>query len=268
MGVQTPETVLLDMDTNSKQWPECLMIIRHGQSARNVAKDAAKAAGNKLSYVDAVRDQDTPLTELGMSQALNLGVHLRPDPAFHGEMHYDAIIVSPYLRTRQTADQIVRGLGYPPEIVVEERLREIEFGILDGLTPDGIRAKYPEEIARREKEGKYWYRAPGGESRPDVALRVHSFLGTLKREYAGKRVMIVCHSVVVLIFRRLLERWSESEYLQVDREDDVKNCSMTMYSINHMTGKLELRAYNRTLTPEGKQDLIQIGARGRVTILG
>ena len=61
-----------------------------------------------------------------------------------------------------------------PLIVREERIREIEFGILDVLTSEGIKAKYREEYARREREGKYWYRPPGGESRPDVALRVQS----------------------------------------------------------------------------------------------
>jgi broad specificity phosphatase PhoE len=235
------------VDTIQRKWPETLTIIRHGQSERNVAKDAATAAGGKLSYVDAVRDQDTPLTELGMAQALHVGVHLRKDI-----LTFDTILVSPYLRTRQTSDQIIRGLDYQPEIVIEERIREIEFGILDGLTPEGIAAKYPEEIARRKKEGKYWYRAPGGESRPDVALRVQSLLGTLARDYVDKRVMVVCHSVVVLVFRRLLERWGEQEYLKVDREDDVKYCSMTRYSVNNMTGKLELRAYNATLTADGK----------------
>jgi broad specificity phosphatase PhoE len=228
------------MEISQVKWPKELVIVRHGQSERNVAKDEAKAAGNKLSYVDAVRDQDTVLTPLGFGQALEVGVNFRS----MGDERFDAVLVSPYMRTRQTAEQIVRGLGYTPEIVVEERIREIEFGILDGLTPEGVRAKYPEEVARRQKEGKYWYRPPGGESRPDVALRVHSLLGTLTRDYAGKRVLVVCHSVVVLVFRRLLERWTEAEYLKVDREDDVKNCSVTRYSLNDLTGKLDLDCYN------------------------
>jgi broad specificity phosphatase PhoE len=239
------------MDAVKSKWPDELVIIRHGQSERNVAKDAAKAAGGKLSYVDSIRDQDTPLTALGMGQALEVGVRLRPD---NPDFRTDAILVSPYLRTRQTAAQIILGLGYVPEIVVDERLREIEFGILDGLTPQGIEAKFPEEIQRRRKEGKYWYRPPGGESRPDVALRIHSLLDTLTRDYAGKRVMVVCHSVVVLVFRRLLERWGEEEYLKVDKEDDVKNCSITRYSVNNMTGKLVLRCYNRTFVPGGGLD--------------
>ena len=90
-----------------------------------------------------------------------------------------------------------------------------------------MKAKYPEEFARRKREGKYWYRPPGGKSRPDVVLRVHSFLGTLTRDYREKSVLVVCHSVVVLVFRRLLERWGEKEYMKIDSENDVLNCSVT-----------------------------------------
>ena len=69
----------------------------------------------------------------------------------------------------------------------------------------------------------------GGESYPDVNLRVHSFLGTLVREHAGGRVLVVTHSVVVLCFRRLLERMEEHEVLDLDRRDEVKNASLLVY---------------------------------------
>jgi broad specificity phosphatase PhoE len=229
---------------NESKWPAALTIVRHGQSERNVQKEASKAAGLLHSYVDSVRDQDTLLTVVGKGQALHVGVELREDEA------YDVILLSPYTRTRQTTEHICRGMGYYTKLVEDERLREIEFGILDGLTPDGIKAKYPEEIARRKKEGKYWYRAPGGESRPDVALRIQSLLGTIVREYAGKRVLVVTHSVVVLVFRKLLERWNEEDYMKIDKEQDVKNCSITHYISEG--DKLILQKYNHVCYPEDK----------------
>lgn len=231
---------------SAQKWPDELTIIRHGQSERNVAKDLAKAAGLKVCYADAIRDQDTPLTPLGIRQALGVGKGLQGFP-------YDVMLVSPYLRTVQTANYITQGLGYTPEIVIEERIREIEFGLLDGLTPDGIADKYPEEVLRRKKEGKYWYRPPGGESRPDVALRVHSVLGTITREYARRRVLVVCHSVVVLIFRRLLERWGEQDYMRVDKEDDVKNCSLTTYLYDSQFKRLVLDEYNKAFPLGGEE---------------
>jgi probable phosphoglycerate mutase len=178
-----------------QKWPSQLVIVRHGESERNVSKDIAKRRGAH-SYGSGLRDMDTPLTKVGHRQAISTGEYLAK------KYRFDMIISSPYLRTLQTADLILKQMRNKPTVVREERLRELEFGILDGLTTDGIKAKHPEESARRKREGKYWYRPPGKESRPDVALRVQSFLGTLTRDCRARNVLVVCHSVVVL-----LERW-------------------------------------------------------------
>jgi 2,3-bisphosphoglycerate-dependent phosphoglycerate mutase len=225
-------------DSPEQKWPDHLVIVRHGESARNVAKERARMAAEGV-YGMGLRDVDTPLTPLGHEQAIKTGRFLAR------RFHFDAVFTSPYLRTRQTTDEIMKALKPEPRLIIEERLREIEFGSMDGLTPQGFKEKFPEEWARREREGKYWYRPPGGESRPDVALRVHSFLGTLTRDYRKKSVLVVCHSVVVLIFRRLLERWGEEEYMKTDREADVLNCSMTAYRFNRKTRRLELDHFNQ-----------------------
>lgn len=234
----------------SMKWPSELLIIRHGQSLANIRKDAAKtarASGQEPESAWALqheRDQDTPLSDLGVLQARALGQHLKNQ--YYQKLDY--ILMSPYVRTRQTTEHVISGMEYQPQVVVEERVREIEFGIFDGFTREGVALRYPEESKRRERDGKYWYRPPGGESRPDIRLRCHSVLGTISREYAGKKLLVVCHSVVVLALRSLLERWGEAEYMQVDREDDVKNCGLTRYEFNPASGKLELREYN-TVAP-------------------
>lgn len=231
-------------------WPASITIIRHGQSERNVLKEQANARGEKWTGVDGPRDQDTPLTSIGRMQARCVGQELRKRISLYG---YPAVFfVSPYSRTKQTSEEIVDAIGgypAPPKIVTEERIREVEFGILDGLSYEGVKAKYPEEVNRRAKEGKYWYRPPGGENRPDVCERVRSFLGTLVRDYEGQHVVVICHSVVVLCFRRLLERWGEEEYMKVDKEDDVKNCSITVYAPNE-NGSIRLKEYNTICYPE------------------
>jgi hypothetical protein len=61
-------------------------------------------------------------------------------------------------------------------------------------------------------------------------------------------VVVVCHSVVVLSFRALLERWGEDDYLQVDKENDVKNASITHYKFQK---KLRLKEYNSVFYTEG-----------------
>src|SRR5579864_8847752 len=221
-----------------QKWPDLLVIVRHGQSERNLAKELAKASGSLETWPSNLRDVDTPLTPLGVQQAIATGQFLRDKAGF------DVIFSSPYMRTLQTSQHISEHLATAPRLILEERIREIEFGVLDGLTHGGVRERYPEEWMRREREGKYWYRPPGGESRPDVALRVHSFLGALTRDYRQKKVLVVCHSVVVLIFRRLLERWDEAKYLEVDHEDDVLNCGITTYRYDAAAHRLELNGYN------------------------
>lgn len=223
---------------NFEKWPSLLLLARHGQSEANLRKDASKVAGQEPSWTGVLRDQDSPLTPLGQKQAVGLGklvAGYRPE----------YIITSPYLRAKQTTEGIITGMKHRPFVVVEERIREIEFGVMDGIDRKKFRELYPLEADRRERDGKYYYRPPGGENRPDVRLRVHSVLDTLNRDYVGYRVMIVCHSVVVLAFRSLLERWSEDQYLQVDKEDDVKNCGLTVYR-RQDDRKLILEEYNRT----------------------
>lgn len=221
-----------------EKWPALLALVRHGESEANKRKNAAKAQGQEPEWTDVIRDQDSPLTELGHAQAFVLGGWME-----HPTDRLDYIVMSPYLRAKQTAAGIVQGLGYTPKVVVEERLREIDFGVMDGIDRKRFRELFPSEADRRERDGKYYYRPPGGENRPDVRLRVHSFLDTLNRDYVGLKVLVVCHSVVVLAFRSLLERWDEAEYLQVDKEDDVKNCGLTVYR-RYEDRKLILQNYN------------------------
>jgi broad specificity phosphatase PhoE len=221
-----------------QKWPNTLVLVRHGQSERNVAREQALGKPHIFHYHEGLRDIDVKLTKQGFEQAHLTGAFLAE------RFKFDVAFVSPYTRTMQTAETILKHFEPHPKMVREERIREIEFGMMDGLTNAGIKHQYPDEWERKKREGIYWYRPPGGESRPDVALRVQSFLGTLTRDYCGAHALVVCHSVVVLIFRRLLERWGEEEYLKVNRENDVKNCSMTAYRYDPQAGRLVLDEYN------------------------
>lgn len=235
------------MPPPEQKWMNHLVIVRHGESQRNVGRMAALAAG-RHDYHGDVRDMDVPLTPRGTKQAEYTGKHLART------FRFDRVFVSPYLRTVQTAECVLKQFRNRVDVTYEERIREKEFGILDGLTKSGIAAHYPDELKRRERGGKYYYRPPGGESYPDVALRLHSFLGTLARDCRKQSVLVVCHSVVVLMFRRLLERLTEKELLAIDRdpEQDVCNCSITWYKFDPTLGKkgrLVLREFNTVHYP-------------------
>lgn len=226
-------------------WPERLWIVRHGESAGNVARQAAYRAGEERIALSA-RDIDVPLSPRGEAQAAALGAWFAAQPA---EDRPQVLLASPYVRARETA-RIFRdaggGVGEEP-ICLDERLREKEFGVLDGLTTRGIAATLPEQAAFRRLLGKFYHRPPGGESWCDVILRLRSMLDTVALHHAGQRVMIVAHQVVVLCLRYVIETMTEEEIMAIDRTGEVANCSVTEYRFDPsagVSGKLALVRYN------------------------
>jgi probable phosphoglycerate mutase len=211
-----------------QRWPAKLWIVRHGQSAGNVARDAAHDAGKTVIDLE-VRDVDIPLSPLGERQAAALGRWFAALGAAHKP---EILLSSPYLRARQTARALcaaggVVGDARPP--IVDERLREREFGIFDRLTSAGIAEKYPELAEQRALLGKFYHRAPGGESWADVIQRLRGALDTISLHFADRRVAIVCHQVVVLCLRYILEEMDEAQVLAIDRAGDFANCGICEY---------------------------------------
>ena len=212
-----------------QRWPARLWIVRHGQSAGNVARDAAHAAG--LPVIDiALRDVDVPLSELGERQATALGHWFAALPEAERP---EVVLASPYVRARQTAKAICEAGGVAESArqpIVDERLREREFGVFDRLTTSGIRAKFPELAEHRALLGKFYHRPPGGESWADVILRLRGALDTISLHHADRRVLIVCHQVVVLCLRYVLEEMDEAQVLAIDKEGEVVNCGICEYA--------------------------------------
>ena len=235
----------------SRRWPDQLWIVRHGQSSGNVARDAADAAG--LAHIDiAERDVDVPLSALGEEQASALGRWFAEMPA---DRQPTVVLSSPYLRAVQTAELVLKAGGIAPGArrVLDERLREREFGVLDRLTRAGIQERFPDQADARSRLGKFYHRPPGGESWCDVILRLRSVLDTVSLHHAspGSRVLVVAHQVVVLCLRYLIEDMTESQILAIDHADDVANCGVTHYTRDGSgddsstdSGALKLVAYN------------------------
>jgi broad specificity phosphatase PhoE len=213
-------------------WPRTLWIVRHGQSAGNVARDAAEAAGHAWINVEH-RDIDVPLSDLGVEQSLALGRWFATLPA---PERPQVILSSPYVRARETARLLMQeaGLqhGRDVRLRLDERLREKEFGILDRLTKHGIRERYPELHEQRSHVGKFYFRPPGGESWCDVILRLRSVTEMVAREHAGQRVLVVAHQVIVNCMRYLVEDLDEARILEIDRMADVPNCAVTSYRLD------------------------------------
>lgn len=209
--------------TERGRWPAELLVVRHGESAGNVARDLAEAAGHPMIEI-AERDMDVPLSDDGARQAEALGRWLAERSS-----RPTVVLASPYERARRTAEIAATVGGIDVPVVLDERLREREFGVLDRLTRAGIVERFPEQAELRARVGKFYHRPPGGESWCDVGLRVRSALDSISRAHHGERVVVVAHQVVIHMFRYVLEGLTEEEVLSLSRERDLANCSVTTF---------------------------------------
>ncbi len=233
----------------SDGWPQALWLVRHGESVGNAAAAAARAAGAEIVDVDRP-DPEVDLTAQGRRQAEALGRWLAALPP--GERPEQAV-VSPYVRTRRTAAIALAHLGAGVPVSFDERLRDRELGVLDRLTAEGIEARHPEEAAARRRLGKFYHRPAGGESWADVVLRLRSALVDLRADHAGRRVLVVAHDVVVILFRYLLEDLDETAALEISRRTAPVNCGVTYYQLHEERG-LVLRSYNMSIDRAGQME--------------
>lgn len=134
-----------------------MLYIRHGQSEADIAR--------QFSF----KSCDPPLTAQGRAQAEALAAALRQlGQAFHPE-----IISSPQLRAEQTATILANGLDL--NVVRDERLRDIDIGILDGRSDQRAWDAYT-EIQRRWSAGEASRRFPEGENFRSLLQRLRGAL--------------------------------------------------------------------------------------------
>lgn len=196
-----------------------LWLIRHGESTANVAATRAERAGSETIQVDE-RDADVPLSADGEDQARALGTWMS------GLGDVDVIWSSPYRRAVETIGLALSEAGIDRPVLIDERLRDRELGILDLLTRVGVARRHPEEAERRRRLGKYYHRPPGGESWADVALRLRSFLRDAVPDERA-RVVVVAHDAVAMLVVALLLGWGEEQLLDFAEDHTVLNASVT-----------------------------------------
>ncbi len=256
------------------KWPELMLMIRHDVSEYNVLKKKKEgsvlyweflqhfkqdpnseetrrlALGVQEAFAMGMGDADTNLVDEEADRASKTGAALR---SLYLERPPHIIFVSPYRRTKLTLSGLKR--GWPEldgvKVVEDERIREQEHG-LSLLYNDWrvFHVLHPEQAALRKLEGAYWYRYPQGESVPDMRERNRSWMGTVVRDFAERRVLAVTHHLNILGVRAHLERWSANRFIQEDQQDKPINCGVTAYCGHPEKGEdghFLLDYYNRCL---------------------
>ena len=218
-----------------------IFLVRHGESLGNV--------DHAIHRTHA--DHAIPLSDEGHAQAERAGQFLRGWFMDNLSLKWNAqtqtgprlprIWVSPYLRTRLTADGMAGALSYERAgrtlpLIRDRReniaLCEQQFGLFDGIPDDELKSRFPEEHAHYAKqeafEGRFWARMPMGESRWDVAIRVHQVFGTWIRDAEKHHIndlVVVTHGVTL---RCIVMRWLHLPVEWVEKEPNPKNCSIRL----------------------------------------
>ena len=139
--------------------------------------------------------RDVPLSANGARQARAAACRLATGAPI------DAVVSSPLQRAVATAAIAARELALTA--VVDDDLRETDFGEWDGLTLEEIQQRWPTAVAvwRRDPEQA----PPGGESFAATALRVNRACDRLLRDHGGQTVLVVCHitPIKILLCRAL-----------------------------------------------------------------
>jgi ribonuclease H / adenosylcobalamin/alpha-ribazole phosphatase len=113
----------------------------------------------------------------------------------------DALVSSPLQRAVDTAAIAAAELGLTA--VIDDDLRETDFGDWDGFTLAEIQQRWPAAAAawRRDPEQA----PPGGESFADTANRVNRACDRVLRDHGGQTVLVVSHvtPIKILLCRAL-----------------------------------------------------------------
>lgn len=161
-----------------------VILLRHGESEANVNKQFAGFL-------------DTPLTERGRAQAEQAALYM-------GWYHFDRVISSSLERAYETA-QIATSVNQAGQCCVpyeriesHEGLKEMNFGLCEGLTYDQILAQMPELV--KQTNSDYAHATyPEGESLHTFYHRVVNAYELLKQSLfkTEGNILLVSHSGVI-----------------------------------------------------------------------
>lgn len=158
-----------------------LILARHGETVWNTEN---KYQGRL----------DSELTEKGVEQIRKVAEELKKEKI-------DIVFSSPLKRATETAEEILKYHSIKP--VFRDELKEINYGLLEGLAFDVARKKYSKWFIEKAKD-RYHTKPPEGESYIELEERLKPFLEELKQNYKDKVVLIVAHANVNKAIIRLM----------------------------------------------------------------
>lgn len=173
-----------------------LYFVRHGETVWNVENKICGAT-------------DSPLTEKGRSQAMELGKLIVAE-----NIKFDEILYSPLSRAKDTALIISRETNIPAK--VENRLIEQNFGKWEGTARNGVDFKLDKENFATDYEG--------GESMLKLCQRIYNLLDDIKRD-EDKTYLLVAHNGIARAVNSYFNSMTNKDYASFG----IKNCEIVRY---------------------------------------
>jgi len=159
-----------DIKSKIKKSKNKYFMMRHGEAENNLNDIVSSSVNSKHHLTNLGREQVKASAENLKNKKINL------------------IIVSPLLRTKETAEIVSEIIGYPKEnIIVDDRLHEMSLPLYEGKSWQDYHKDYP------NSEYIYYHGAEGCETWNDVKKRTMSFLYDIENKYQDKNILIVTH---------------------------------------------------------------------------
>lgn len=166
-----------------------IFLIRHGESVANTGENASLGlADHRVTLTDKGRKQAERAAHF-LNEYL-LSNYKEPAINYRCRAWY-----SPYDRTKETMEifnSICNFHDYYASIREDILLTEQQFGLFDSIPEDRWEELFPAEYkvwnTFKSQKGKFWARLPMGESPFDVAVRVRTFFGTIRRDYEDHNI--------------------------------------------------------------------------------
>ena len=148
---------------------------------------------------------DAPLTEKGRQQAVRVAQELAVAPISFCH-------ASPLSRAYETAQIICSARQV--SIVPAPSLKEIDFGLWEGLTYREISQRWPEQV-NKWLSNPTGATIPGGESFSGFRHRIRMFLQELSHKKTAGDILIVAHGGSIAVLLMEIHGKSVSEFFQL-----------------------------------------------------